>query len=504
MTSDSGKTTSCWLASAEMPSFAPLAKDTTAEVCVVGGGIAGLTTAYLLAREGRDVVLIEDGEIGGGETGRTTAHITAALDDRYHELERLHGERGIRLAAASHAAAIDKIEEIVRAESIECDFLRLDGYLFEPDPGDVRSLEQEHEACRRAGLNTELVTRAPAPFNTGLALRFPRQAQFHPLKYLRALAAAIQKQGDKIHTGTHALEITGGKSPTVKTRNGPTVSAGSILVATNTPVNDRVVIHSKQMAYRTYVIGLAVPRGSLEPILLWDDGMPYHYIRLMRSGESSEDLLIVGGEDHKTGQPGDLQAPFGRLEHWTRERYPMAGPVQFRWSGQIMEPYDKLGYIGRNPGEENVYIITGDSGNGMTHGTLGAILVADLIRGRANEWESLYDPSRKTLNAGAEYARENLNVMAQFRDYLARGDVSSADEIRNDSGAVLRRGLKLIAVYRDQNGILRERSAVCPHLGCIVHWNHVEKTWDCPCHGSRFDRLGAVVNGPSPVDLHPA
>jgi Rieske Fe-S protein len=258
------------------------------------------------------------------------------------------------------------------------------------------------------------------------------------------------------------------------------------------------------MAYRTYVLGIEVPQNSVTPILLWDDDMPYHYVRLMRSTNQPEpnDILIVGGEDHKTGQPEDLAAPFGRLERWTRERYPMAGQVRFRWSGQVMEPYDGLAYIGRNPGEKNVYIITGDSGNGMTHGTLGAMLVTDLITAHPNPWATLYDPTRKTLSASLQYARENVNVVAQYRDHVARGEVKSTDEIRNGQGAVLRRGLKLIAAYRDENGRVHERSAICPHLGCVLRWNSVEKSWDCPCHGSRFNGVGKVINGPSLGDLN--
>ena len=492
-----------------MPPFPSLNSDLETDVCVVGAGISGLTTAYLLAREGKKVVVLDDGPVGGGETGRTTAHAVNVLDDRYYELERLHGERGIRLAAQSHTAAIDKLEEIIRAEQINCDFSRLDGYLFEPPDGDPKDLETERDACLRAGMDVELVSRAPTPFNTGPALKFPRQAQFHPLKYLRGLAVSLERMGGKIFTGTYAQDMQGGDPCRVQTRNEKKVTAKSLVVATNTPVNDRVIIHSKQMAYRTYVVALEIPRDTVTPILLWDDDMPYHYVRLMQSSgqDESNDLLIVGGEDHKTGQPDDLSAPFGRLEHWTRERYPMAGKVRYRWSGQVMEPYDKLGYIGRNPADdEHVYVITGDSGNGITHGTIGGMLCTDLIMGRPNEWATLYDPSRKTMHPSAslEYARENLNVVAQFRDFVTRGDVPTADDINNGTGAVLRRGLKHIAAYRDPQGVLHERSAVCPHLGCIVRWNHVEKSWDCPCHGSRFDPHGKVLNGPSLGNLNEA
>lgn len=509
MQSDSGKTVSPWYPAVEMPATAALNQDITVDVCVVGAGISGLTTAYLLAREGRKVAVLDDGPIGGGETGRTTAHIVNALDDRYYEIERLHGSRGARLAAESHTAAIDKVEEIVATEKIGCEFQRLDGYLYEPKDGDPRDLETERDACERAGLKVELVTRAPAPFETGPALKFPRQAQFHPLKYLRGLAIAIQNQGGQIFTGTFAQKMQGGAECQVKAKTGKTVRARALVVATNTPVNDRVVMHTKQMPYRTYVIGVEIPRGAVEPILLWDDDMPYHYVRLMQSTGQGEatDLLIVGGEDHKTGQPEDGGSPFGTLERWTRERYPMVGEVKFRWSGQVMEPYDAMGYIGRNPlDEKNVYIITGDSGNGMTHGTIGGMLCTDLIQGRKNEWETLYDPKRKTLHPSAslDYTKENLNTAAQYRDWVTKGDVKSADEIRNGSGAVLRKGIKHVAAYRDGEGVLHERSAVCPHLGCIVRWNHVEKTWDCPCHGSRFSAVGKVMNGPALGDLSEA
>jgi glycine/D-amino acid oxidase-like deaminating enzyme len=210
MVSDSGKTVSPWFPTVEMPATAALNQDLSVDVCVVGAGISGLTTAYLLAREGKKVAVLDDGPIGGGETGRTTAHFVNALDDRYYELERLHGTRGIQLAAESHTAAINKVEEIVRAEKIDCDFLKLDGYLFEPKDGDPKDLERERDACSRAGLNVELVSRAPVPFDTGPALKFPGQAQLHPLKYLRGLAIAIQNEGGRIFTGTFAQEMQGG------------------------------------------------------------------------------------------------------------------------------------------------------------------------------------------------------------------------------------------------------------------------------------------------------
>ncbi len=506
MTSGSGSTHSVWLATASLPERRPLEENADADVCVIGAGIAGLTAAYLLARNGRRVIVLDDGAIGGGETSRTTAHLVTALDDRYYDLARLHGADGARLAARSHAAAIDQIEAIIAEERIDCAFARVDGYLFVPPGDDPSVLDDELEAARNAGLGgVTKMDRAPLEsFDTGPCLRFPDQAQFHPLHYLAALAAACEARGGRIFTGTHATRIEGGREASVQTRGGVTVSAGAIVVATNTPVNDIVTMHTKQAAYRTFVIGLPVPSGSVTRALYWDTPDPYHYVRLAGAGDEGTEILIVGGEDHKTGQADDAEDRFARLEAWARERFPIAGERLHAWSGQVMEPVDGLAFIGRNPGDaRNVFIATGDSGNGMTHGTIAGMLITDLILGKPNPWKTLYDPSRITLRASADFARENLNVAAQYADLVTGGDIASVDELAPDSGAVIRRGAHKVAVYRDAQGVLHEKSAACTHLGCIVQWNHTEKTWDCPCHGSRFTALGEVVNGPAITALKP-
>ncbi|MBY0497805.1 MAG: FAD-dependent oxidoreductase [Cyanobacteria bacterium] len=492
-----------WSDTAKVPSFSPLTTDTSADVCIVGAGIAGLTTAYLLTQIGKTVVVLDDGAIGSGQTGATTAHLVNALDDRFMDLEKYHGERGSRLAAESHSAAVDRIESIVTRERIACDFTRLDGYLFLAPEHDEHYLDRELEAAHRAGLhNVVKVGRAPISFDTGPCLRFPSQAQFHVLKYVAGLAEAIERGGGKIYTGTHAATIDGGKDAAVKTNSGNTVRAGSIVVATNTPVNDRVVVHTKQAPYMTYVIGAPVRKGSVTLALYWDTGDPYHYVRLVTGIDAENDLLIIGGEDHKSGQADDIEERHPRLESWARERFPMMGEVTHKWGGQVMEPMDGLAFIGRNPLDAgNVYMVTGDSGNGMTHGTIAGMLITDQVAGRHNPWEALYDPGRVTLRATDEFAKENLNVAVQYTDWLSKGDVSSVDDIPKDSGAVMRKGAAKIAVYRDATGSLHERSAVCPHLGCIVQWNPSEKTWDCPCHGSRFTKFGEVMNGPANVGL---
>jgi glycine/D-amino acid oxidase-like deaminating enzyme/nitrite reductase/ring-hydroxylating ferredoxin subunit len=493
MRNDAGRTDSLWMATAPPRALPPLKEDLRTDIAVIGAGIAGITTAYLLALEGRRVVVLEDGAVGGGETGRTTAHLADALDDRYHVLERLHGEEGARLAAASHAAAIDRIESIVAAEKIACDFQRLDGYLFVPPGESLEILDAEFEAARRAGLReVRMVPRAPVTsFNSGPCLLFPHQAQFHPLAYLDALVEAIQRRGGRIFGATHATGVEAGPPAVVSTEGGRKVTADFVVCATNTPIIDWLVIHSKQAAYRTFAIAAPVQPDTVPTALYWDTADPYHYARLQK------DLLIVGGEDHKTGQEDDAYDRFAYLESWTRERFPI-GEVEYTWSGQVMEPVDGLAYIGRNPADKaHIMVATGDSGQGMTHGTIAGILLTDLIAARANEWERLYDPARKTLKSAAEYLKENVNVAKQYLDYVSPGEIGSAEEIRPGHGAILRQGLVKLAVYRDEQGALQALSAVCPHLGCIVHWNSLERTWDCPCHGSRFGVDGAVLNGPA-------
>ncbi len=393
-------------------------------------------------------------------------------------------------------------------EHIDCDYSRLDGFLFLPKNGTHQQLQDELEAAHRAGLTAvELLPDAGATgFKTGECLRFPNQGQFHILKYLSGLAEAVVAQGGRIFTRTHVQSISGGSDAHVTTSDNYEVRAQAIVLATNTPFNDRVVMHTKQHPYRTYVVGARIAKGAITKALYWDDADPYHYIRVQEVPEADYDLLIVGGEDHKTGQEPNPQNHLDCLEDWTRAHFPSIQSIEYRWSGQVMEPTDGLGYAGPDPlNNDNVYIITGDSGHGMTHGTLGPMIITDLILGRSNPWAKLYDPGRVTLKLESvkEYVKENLNVVAEYADLVTGGDVSTIEEVKPGTGAVLRRGPLKVAVYRDEAGTTHECLAICPHLHCVVHWNSLETSWDCPCHGSRFDAYGHLLYGPSNMDLPP-
>jgi glycine/D-amino acid oxidase-like deaminating enzyme/nitrite reductase/ring-hydroxylating ferredoxin subunit len=495
-----GESVSVWQENERpMPTYAPLHQNLRADICVVGAGIAGLTTAYLLQKSGNAVVVLDAWGLAGGETSRTTAHLTAVLDDRFFNLESLFGEDNARLAAESHMSAIHRIELIVKEEGIRCDFERVDGYLVAP-PGHQDDLEKEIEAVKRAGFSDrEIFMEIPVKGfgQIGPGIRFPQQATFHITNYMAGLADAFIKHGGRIFTGSHVREVKGGRQAQVRTDEGFQVEAGHIVVATNTPINDWVKMHTKQAAYRTYVIGLEIAKGAYPGFLLWDMEDPYHYVRLMRG--DAQDFLVVGGEDHKTGQANDMAQRYQRLEDWARRYFPLAGEVRYRWSGQVMEPVDSLAFIGRNPMDEgNVYIATGDSGNGMTHGTIAGMLITDLIQGRSNPWEKLYDPARKTMKATPSFIKENTNAVRHMvKDWVRPSEVDTTDAIRPGQGAVVRRGASKMAVYRDEQGMLHERSAVCTHLGCVVQWNQGEQSWDCPCHGSRFDCEGHILNGPA-------
>ena len=497
---------SLWMGTTQVPRFAPLPGNTHADVVIVGAGIAGLTAAYTLAGVGHAVVVLDQRGLDGGQTARTTGHLCSALDDRFYELEKLFGEDGAHAAARSHAAAVNAIEDLCHKESIDCGFARVDGYLVRgPGDGDGDILGRELEAAARAGLDVERVAHAPGAFALfGEALRFGGQARFHALRYLSGLAAAVQLRGVRIYGDTHVVDVEGGRDAGVVTAGGHRVRAGTaVVVAANVPFNDRLAIHVKQAAYRTYVVALRIEPGAVPDALLWDTLDPYHYVRVAH--EAGGSWLVVGGEDRKVGQDDAPHLRLVLLEAWARAHFPMAGDVGYRWSGQVVEPNDSLAFIGRNPGfADNVFVATGDSGNGLTHGTLAGLILPELIAGRDSPFEALYAPDRKTLRAADEFVRENANFVPYYGELFTRGDVDGAEMLAPGEAAVLRDGFGKVAVWRDPAGELHAHSAICPHLGCVVHWNEVETTWDCPCHGSRFAAAdGACLNGPAAHGLTP-
>lgn len=501
MNVSSEKSVSAWMSTKVMEDAPSLPRSESTEIVIVGSGIAGMSVAYELVKAGKDVVILDRGPIGKGMTSRTTAHLTAQCDDGFHEMIGRRGEELARSWYDSQAASIDRIETNQRELHIDCDFRRLEGYLFQAPETEPEMLDREYEATKKVGM--PVFQEKGVPFGGQAAtptLRYPNQATFHPLKYLAGIAAAIRKAGGRFYAETTVERVEeDANGVQVTTTAGHVIGAKQAVVATNSPINDRYAIHTKQAPYRTYAMAFSIAHDRLPDGLYWDTFDPYHYVRLQPGGGS--DILIVGGEDHKTGEADDAERRFTRLEAWMRSLLPDLGKELHRWSGQIQDTIDFAGFIGRNPGSKRSYVVTGDSGQGMTHGSVAGILISDLILKGDSPWIAVYDPSRKPLKAAGTYLRENVSVAKNFAEYVAPGDISSLDELRPGQGAIVRQGMSKVAAYRDTNGELMLRSAACSHLGCHVHWNSFENCWDCPCHGSQFAPDGTALNGPAVSSL---
>jgi glycine/D-amino acid oxidase-like deaminating enzyme/nitrite reductase/ring-hydroxylating ferredoxin subunit len=445
--------------------------------------------------------VLDRGKIGSGMTARTTAHLSANNDDTFKTMIDKRGEKLARDFYVSQQAAIDRIDTIQSAESIPCDFRRVDGFLF-PGPKTSQSeIEEEHKASEQAGMPVRYAAGIPLRgYEKTRCLRYPNQATFHPTKYLKGLAYCIEARGGKLFADTAVMRVDEeDDGVVVTTEGGVKVRAKHAVIATNSPINDRVALHSKQAPYRTYAMALELPRGKLPDALYWDTLDPYHYVR--QHPGKAQDYLIVGGADHKSGEADDAEIRYEALEAWIRNLVPDVGGVTHRWSGQVLDTIDYSSFSGRNPGSKNVFVHTGDSGQGITHGVVGSLIIAAMIMQGRELWQELYGPERKTLSAISTFISENVTAIKNFAEYVAPGEVESFGEIEPGKGAVVRHGLKKVAAYRDEKGTLHARSATCTHLGCHLHWNSFERCWDCPCHGSQFSIDGDVLNGPATEPL---
>jgi glycine/D-amino acid oxidase-like deaminating enzyme/nitrite reductase/ring-hydroxylating ferredoxin subunit len=485
---------SIWIKSEPGERFPELEGNLRVDVAIVGGGITGLTAAALLKRAGKKVAVIEARCIAGGESGRTTAHLTEHPDVRWKSLLRDFGYERASLVWESSRAAITLLERMIAMRGLSCGFRRVPAYLYTERNEGVAALEEELDAMKKLGIPATLVRGAiPLPFRVAGALRFDQQAQFHVRQYLLPLAREIDGDGSHVLENTRALEIDERRAPHVVTRRG-TIQADDVIVATNVPINNRVLLQTKIAHYRTYAIG-ALLDGPVPEGLYWDDEQPYHYVRGQRVGDHN--YLIAGGEDHRTGETHDTCARFRELAAWTSIRFPVRS-IEYRWSGQVIEPVDGLPYIGRNAFAEHVWEATGFSGTGMSGGTMAAMLLADAILGRKSRWLEIYAATRITpLVSAKHYLRQNVAFPKHFVADRLKRDSQGIDALPPGSGGLTHVNGRKVAAYRDLDGELHVLSPVCTHLRCLVEFNSAEKSWDCPCHGSRFDIDGAVLNGPA-------
>jgi glycine/D-amino acid oxidase-like deaminating enzyme/nitrite reductase/ring-hydroxylating ferredoxin subunit len=497
-------TTPCWRDSVTLPQFESLTHDAQVDVVIIGAGLTGITAAYLLKQAGAKVALIDRQRCAAADTGHTTAHLTYVTDKRLRTLVKEFGKDGAKSFWEAGTAGIDQISDLVREQKIDCDFRWVNGFLHgqlkESDKKDRSTLEEDAELARELGFESEFVESVPYAKRPGV--RFANQSKFHPLKYLAHLVSKIPGNGSYVFENTEAGEIE--EKPMTVHAGRYKIRCEYLMIATHTPLIGKLgmvsatLFQTKLSLYTSYVLGARLPKDSVPEALYWDTSDPYYYLRIDR--QPDHDYAIFGGRDVKTGQEKDVKEVFKSLEKDLKDVLPSA-EVQHRWLGQVVETDDGLPFIGENAGKQ--FVATGFCGNGFTLGTLSAVMARDRFLGRKNPWFDLFRVDRKKFHGGAwRYIKENLDYPYYLmRDRLARAEDTTAEELKIGEGKIIKVDGKKVAAYRDETGKLVLSSPVCTHMGCIVRWNDADKTWDCPCHGSRFKPAGEVFSGPAETAL---
>jgi glycine/D-amino acid oxidase-like deaminating enzyme/nitrite reductase/ring-hydroxylating ferredoxin subunit len=496
------RSSSYWLETGPIRSFPALNKDISVDILVIGGGITGITTAYLLKQSGFTVALIERGRMAAMDTGHTTAHLTCVTDTSLDTLEKNFGANHAQAVWDAGAAAIDEIEAIVGRETIDCEFTRLPGYLHNPlaGPSKTDKLKEIARLAQRFGFDATFLESIPHFGVSGI--QFANQAKFHPRKYLAKLLDVTTGDGLHVFEKTAATKFDAKKRRVKANRHW--ITFDRVAIMTNNPLVGLVsmsaatLFQTKLSLYSSYVLGARVPHATLPVALFWDVKDPYDYLRV--DPQADFDYVIFGGDDQKTAQGAPPATRYARLLAKLEKIVPDA-KIEHRWSGQVIETNDGLPFIGENA--ERQFIATGFCGNGITFGTISAMMARDWATGVKNPWSELFAVDRKMLRGGIwDYLRENKDYPYYLiKGRLERAKADSVRELERDAGTIVKSSNGKVAAYRDSVGKVHKHSAICPHMGCIVRWNGAEKTWDCPCHGSRFKPTGEVIAGPAEAPL---
>ncbi|UAY55351.1 FAD-dependent oxidoreductase [Arachidicoccus terrestris] len=500
MTRDSN-TTSIWQETKRPFNLKTEGEMRTYDVIIIGAGITGLTTGLFLQEARKKCLILEARNIGFGTTSGTTAHLNTVLDTPYTDLIHKFGLANAVLIAEGAKEAIALIKDNMDRYDILCDFEHRDGYMFAETQQEAADLDKIYDSLKQVNINTAFSDSTPVPIPFVKAIKFSGQAQFHPLKYLFSLAEAFQQNGGIIMEEAAVEKVDAADGKQVVCTLNERYIAHSVVYATHIPFGLNA-LHFKCAPYRSYLIGVLLPENHSYPeALIYDMKEPYHYFRTVEHG--SDRVLLIGGNDHKTGHKMNTEHVFAELEAYVRRFYDIQSVI-YKWSAQYYEPSDGLPYIGHLPGaDRNVYVATGFSGNGMIFGTLSGRILTDLIVSGESQYKDLLSPSRiKPLAAFKNMVRENLDVVKHFvADRLSVASLPEFADLSKGEGKVVRYKGEKIAIYKDLSGALKALHPVCPHAGCIVEWNNAERSWDCPCHGARYDIEGRFLNGPSASSL---
>lgn len=478
-------------------SFPRLENDIEVDIAIIGGGITGLTTAFLLKDSGYRVAILEAHKIGAGTTGFSSCHLTTDADYSYRQTYKDYNDETLKTVADSRVKAIDFIESIVKNNNIHCDFRRLPGYLYTEKEEELANLKEELKYAGKAGLAVSWSEKAPLPFKTLGAVRFENQGEFNAQEYLQGLSKNLNARC-QVYEDTFVVDIKEENGSTLVKTSGGTVKAKTIIEATHLPIFFNV-LQTVSIPYRSYMVAAKISDDQYPEGLYWDMNEPYHYTRVYQTENGK--WLVVGGEDHKTGHVKDTSENYRRLEEYVKQRFKVSS-IDFKWSAQYYEPADGLPYIGRSPFSKNVYVATGFSGDGLVYGTVAGIILADLLMGRENAWAEVFDSTRiNPLVSAPEFLKAQVDVTKNFISDRFTSEGEDINVVAKGEGKILDINGEKLAVSRDENDEVHAVSPVCTHMKCYVHWNGNEKSWDCPCHGSRFSMKGEVIIGPATMVL---
>jgi glycine/D-amino acid oxidase-like deaminating enzyme/nitrite reductase/ring-hydroxylating ferredoxin subunit len=499
--SSSGESESFWVAGAteNAPEHPRLVEDVTVDVAIVGGGIVGLTAALLLQRAGKRTVVIEARRVGQQVTGRSTAKITSQHGLIYQQLQKSFDESTARAYGAANQAGLDQIIRLVEELGIDCALERKAAYVYSRTGEQLSDVEKEAELARSLGLPASLVRETSLPFPVAGAVRFEDQAQFDPYRYALGLANAIVAGGGQIFESTRALSIEHGEPCRVTTERG-VVTARDVIEATHLPLGKEGMFFAKAYPYAHPMVAARIDPARAFDGMFISAGSPTHSIRTTRRGD--ETWLVAVGNSFKPGHSEDEIEAFEDLTAFLRDEFGV-GSIDYRWTNEDYESMDGLPFVCRaTSSAAHLFVATGFNAWGIANGTVAGIILSDLIMGRDNPWAEVFDATRiKPMAGGTSFVKENIGTGAHLVEGYVRRRPRSFADLSPGEAAVLKLRGEQLAVLKDEQGAVHAISAVCTHLGCVLGWNPVDRTWDCPCHGSRFAIDGRVLHGPATTDL---